>query len=121
MLINCSNHPAVHWKETQRSAAAEYGEIIDVPFPMIDPMWSEREIAQMADDYAEKIANMRPDAVLCQGESTFQFALTRRLLKKRIVVLAACSVRVVKEFQNRKNGVGKETLFEFRGFRRYEI
>ena len=37
MLINCTNHPYEIWNDAQRKAAAAYGEVLDMPFPQIDP------------------------------------------------------------------------------------
>ena len=49
-----------------------------------------------------------PKAVLCQGEFTLAFQLINMLLENEIVVLAACSERIVKE-----DGARKESYFTF--------
>lgn len=37
MLINCSNHPSRLWGDPQKEAAKVYGEIMDIPFPQVNP------------------------------------------------------------------------------------
>ena len=37
MLINCTNHPYEIWGEAQRNGAGCYGDVLDFPFPQIDP------------------------------------------------------------------------------------
>ena len=37
MLINISNRACDKWSEKQLQAASEFGQIVDIPFPTIDP------------------------------------------------------------------------------------
>ena len=41
MLINCTNHPYDIWNEPQRKGAAIYGEVLDMPFPVIEPDYTK--------------------------------------------------------------------------------
>ena len=41
MFINFSNHPSEAWGKTQLNAAMEYGEVIDIPFPAVNPYSNE--------------------------------------------------------------------------------
>lgn len=68
----------------------------------------------------EKILAMKPDAVLCQGEMTLCYQVTRKLLQAGIVVVAACSERIVTEFSAPDGGGQKLSLFHFRRFRAYD-
>ena len=50
MLINLSNHPVRAWKAVQKkSAMEEYGKIIDIEFPEINPNWSTNEIIKLSE------------------------------------------------------------------------
>ena len=68
MFINHTNHPSQYWSDTQLDAGRQYGVIMDMPFPRIDPMASSAEISQLAQEYAARIIALHPTAVLCQGE-----------------------------------------------------
>ncbi|MCR4924532.1 MAG: hypothetical protein K5931_11045 [Lachnospiraceae bacterium] len=114
-FINFSNLPHSRWEESKRNAALKYGEPENMSFPAISPDMSEREISELADIYCSKIANKKPSAVLCQGEFTFSYALTKRLREKGIIVVAACAKRVILE-----EGDKKYTNFVFERFREYE-
>lgn len=118
MFVNFSNHPSSKWDKAQLNAASRLGEIVDVPFPNVDPAMSEEDIAGLADEMVEKIMTFQPDAVMCQGEFTLSYAVISMLLQKGIVVVAACSKRIVRE----KVVAGKqqkEVEFVFEQFREY--
>ena len=98
MFINHTNHLSQYWSQEQLAAAHQYGEVIDLPFPSIDPQASS--------------------AVLCQGEFVYCHALVERLLAVGITVLAATSERVVEEFSH--NGINEKRVnFQFVQFREY--
>ena len=67
MFINHTNHSSQNWSDEQLVAARQYGDIIDIPFPRIDPLASTKDIARLAQDYAGRIIALHPTAVLCQG------------------------------------------------------
>ena len=48
MFINHTNHPSQYWSDAQLDAGRQYGVIMDMPFPQIDPMASSAEISQLA-------------------------------------------------------------------------
>lgn len=93
MFVNFSNHSSSLWDNVQLAAAKEYGDIIDLPFPLVMPQSSEKDITQMCSDFTEKIISLKPTAVLCQGEFTLSFAVITALLTMGITVVAACSQR----------------------------
>ncbi|MBR1598204.1 MAG: hypothetical protein IJ661_04715 [Lachnospiraceae bacterium] len=118
MFVNFSNHPSERWDKAQLKAATRWGEIADVPFPNVDPTMSEGDIAGLADEMVEKIMTFQPDAVMCQGEFTLSYAVITSLLQKGIVVVAACSKRIVSE-KVVDGKQQKEVEFAFEQFREY--
>lgn len=118
MFINHTNHSSKYWSDEQLVAARQYGDIIDMPFPRIDPLASTKDIVQLSQDYAGRIIALHPTAVLCQGEFIYCHALVERLLSVGITVLAATSERVVEESYH--YGVNEKTVnFRFVRFREY--
>ena len=97
MLINCSNHPYEMWSEPQREAAGQYGKVVEVPFPQIDPAAEAEEIRKIVTEYAAKIERQNPDAVLVAGEFIFTFMLVDKLLSDGLKVIASCSKRITEE------------------------
>lgn len=114
-FVNFTNHLSSRWGEKQKEEALKYGPIKDIPFPPVDPEGDEAYIGKLAEAYAERIMKLCPAAVLCQGEFCLAYQIVKRLTEERILVLAACSKRIVKE-----NGQKKEVIFEFSRFRRFE-
>ena len=120
IFVNFSNHPSSRWSEEQlKVAGQQYGEIVDVPFPSLDPCMDERAIAEIGEDCIEKILELSPCAVMCQGEFTLTFYVVNRLINKGITCVSACSERSSVEMMQEDGSVRKESLFLFRGFRKY--
>lgn len=119
MLINCSNHPCAQWGAAQLEAAKKYGGVVDYAFPPVDPQWSEEQLARKATQIASRIAAMRPNAVLCQGEMGMTFTLVSMLMRQGIPVVHACSERHVKESQTPDGRTIKTSEFVFQHFRAY--
>ncbi len=115
IFINFTNHPSELWDIKQKDAAKQYGMIIDIPFPAVDPKGSKGYISELADFFVEKIVKIKPKAVLCQGEFCLAYSVINKLKEREILVLAACSVRKVIEEGNKK-----QVTFEFEQFREYE-
>lgn len=118
MFVNVSNHPSKNWGKIQISEARKYGEIIDIPFPAVDPKASKEDVYHKAELCVKEILNKSPKCVLCQGE----FCLTNRIVEllkaENILVVAACSERKVVEYN--QDGVDKkEVIFEFVKYREY--
>ncbi len=121
MLINLSNHPSQNWDKKQIEAATKnYGEIVDIDFPQIDPEWDTSRIMKLAEEYLEIVQNkihQNPDtqvAVHLMGEIIFCFCLAIMLENAKIQCVASTTRRnaIV------KNGV-KTSVFEFVKFRNY--
>lgn len=119
MLINFSNHPYSQWSDKQKSAAAVYGECIDIPFPAVAPHLSESEIDCLAETYLNRIvetANAEGTlAVHIMGEFTLTYSLIQKLKAKNIVCIASCAQRNVSETSD---GV-KHVIFDFVRFRKF--
>ncbi|MBP5655222.1 MAG: hypothetical protein J6X33_06870 [Clostridiales bacterium] len=119
MLINCTNHPYEIWHESQREAAAQYGEVKDLPFPDISPDLTPDDLRALAAEYGDTIEAMSPAAVLVAGEFTFAFMLTDRLLNDGVKVVCTCSRRVTEEVKKPDGTNEKKVSFLFEGFREY--
>lgn len=128
MLINLTNHPVESWSESQRVAAEkQFGEIIDVPFPQIEPDAELNEVIELVADYLKKCVDMlgkipkvgnsfgKENAIHIMGEMTFVYHFVQKISELGIVCLAATSRRIVEE---EKNGT-KVSRFEFVRFRAY--
>ena len=55
VFINPSNHPSNRWDEDQVKAAQSFGEIIDIPFPVIPANADEQDIEKLAAEYLDRI------------------------------------------------------------------
>ena len=120
MLINLSNHPFEKWSIPQLEAAEKYGTIIDLAFPIVDPMADSFQINNLAEDYFLQIVAiiMRNSegyhAVHIMGELTFCFLLVQKLHSNGIMCVASTTERNVVEENNFKT-----TEFQFCRFRQY--
>jgi len=119
VFINFSNHPSANWSKEQVTEALKYGEIIDIPFPEVDPELDPDGISRLACEYVEKILVHKPAAVMCQGEMTLSFKVVEMLKSKGILVLAACSAREVSSETLEDGSVVKTHKFRFVRFRSY--
>lgn len=118
LFINFSNHPSSFWDDAQRLAAEKYGEICDLPFPMVDGQSSEDEVSQLADSYVAKIISMgKPEEITVHimGEMTFTFMVVTRLKELGIRCVASTTER-----KTTYNADGtKLSEFSFVKFREY--
>lgn len=121
MLINCTNHPHANWSAAQMRAALDaYGDVVDYPFPAVDPHLDEAQLTDMAERLCCDLLALGPDAVLCQGEMGLCFTLVSALQQHGVPVLHACSERRVCETQTPEGSLRK-SVFVFAGFRRYPV
>lgn len=118
LFINISNHPHNLWNERQLRSAEEYGDIVELPFPDIHPLWNEEDIEQLSDEYNERVKAIGSPTQLTvhlMGEMTFCYSLLRKLQQRGIRCIASCARRNVTETPE---GV-KQVVFEFERFREY--
>jgi hypothetical protein len=116
MLVNLSNHPSGFWSEEQLAAARQFGDIVDVPFPNIDPSSSSSTVHSIADKAAGDITAMAEDIVVhVMGEMTFTYAVVSRLKALGIHCIASTTER-----KTTFNPDGtKVSEFQFVKFREY--
>ena len=119
MFINFSNHRYESWGEKQQKAAAVWGEARDLPFPYISPEADERQIKELADQSVKNMLELKPDAVMCQGEFTLSYAVIKRLKECGITVVSACSERRVTEELLEDGSSRKISQYQFVRFREY--
>ena len=121
MFINLSNHPSSNWSTEQKDAAARLGgEIVDLPFPVVEPSGDESYIAALADEYCGKVlemAKVENTVVHLMGEMTLTFAIAQRLQAHNILCLASTTQRETIEYSDGH----KESFFKFVKFRKYQL
>lgn len=120
-FINLSNHPSSTWSESQLQAAREYGDIIDMSFPLIDDTSTEEDIRLLVSEYCNKIQNLTDGhsedvTIHVMGEMTFTYALIKELTLMGYTCVASTSKRIVEMLPDGS----KNVKFEFCRFRRYE-
>ena len=118
LLINLSNHPSNKWDEAQLEAAKQYGKILDISFPVIDPEADEAAVEMLATSYVDiiaKAAENKKTTVHLMGELTFCFALLNRLKELKYTCIASCSARNVVDLPDGR----KQVDFSFVRFRIY--
>ena len=119
VFINCSNHPSETWCAEQKKAAEEYGRIVDIRFPEVDPGWTNAQVNAEAERICGEIDQYDAAAVMCQGEFTLTYAVISRLKEKGTTVLAACSRRRTEETINAEGSTQKKAIYSFEGFREF--
>ncbi|MBQ8702266.1 MAG: CRISPR-associated protein [Prevotella sp.] len=116
MFINLTNHPSSGWSQEQREAARQYGEIVDISFPIIEPYFTKAEVEELADITVETIKNLDANPVVhVMGEMTFTYAIVVRLKSQGITCVASTTERLVKILPDGK----KVSEFKFVQFREY--
>lgn len=116
MLLNLTNHPSANWPQKQKDVAInQYGEIVDLSFPQIDPQLTANQVDQLVEEYTIKIRKIKPVAVHIMGEMTFTFRLVNKLKEIGIPCIASTTERKVTEDDNGN----KTSQFNFVKFRAY--
>ena len=82
------------------------------------PEATSEEVHELARVCAEKIMEMKPECVLCQGEFCLSYQVIQKLKKAGIKVVAACSERKTEE-KKIGNDTRKVSYFIFVQFREY--
>ena len=119
IFVNCSNHPSQKWSISQRTAAENYGKIVDVPFPTVACDLTDAQLEKLEEQVSAEILAQKPAAVMCMGEFVVCFRIVQKLKAKGIKVLASCSERRAIEHVEKDGTVHKEAVFIFQGFREY--
>ena len=96
MLINLSNHPSRYWDRQQLEAAHYYGDVVDIPFPVVAPDADSQELQALARDCVREIMSMS-DAngitVHIMGEMTLTFIVVKLLKELGIRCVASTTER----------------------------
>ncbi len=96
MFINLSNHPSEMWSKEQYLAAKEFGEIVDIPFPIIEPTYTREDVLRLVKQYTDEILGIKKEkniVVHVMGEMTFTHNLVNALKKLDITCLASTTER----------------------------
>lgn len=116
MFINLTNHPSSGWSQEQLNATLQYGEIVDISFPIIEPFFTKAEVDELADITVEGIRSVDASPVVhIMGEMTFTYAVVERLKALGITCVASTTERLVKMMPDGK----KVSEFKFVQFREY--
>lgn len=120
-FVNFSNHNSSKWAPSQVEAAEKYGDIVDVPFPAVNPSATKEDIQTLAEKSVSEILAQHPSIVMVQGESTLVYAVVNKLQSKGIPCCAACTRRRSEEELQQLSAAGltREGMFAFMGFREY--
>jgi hypothetical protein len=117
-FFNISNHPVERWSKEQLEAAQEITEeVVDLPFPNVNPTASTEEVVKLAQEIASQVSE--GSVAMVQGEMTLVHSLVNQLSAKGVTCVAACSERVVTETVTPTGETQKVATFQFRGFRQY--
>lgn len=119
IFVNCSNHPSKGWQDSQKNAALEYGEIVDVPFPNVGSEITNEELDALVDDTVNKILEYKPKAVMLMGEFVTSYKIVNKLKENNIKVLVSVTERNSKEVKGKDGVINKTSVFDFKGFREY--
>lgn len=96
MLLNLSNHPSGRWGKEQMEAASRYGDVCDLPFPVVPPEATREEVWSLAEHYVEEIALLAEKesvVVHVMGEMTFSFMVISMLKQRNISCIASTTSR----------------------------
>jgi len=116
IFINLTNHPSSGWNEEQMKAAQQYGEVVDISFPIIEPLFTSKDINELANEMADKIRAFDCNPVVhVMGEMTFTYAVVSRLKAMGITCVASTTERIAKMMPDGK----KISEFKFVQFRKY--
>ena len=120
IFINLSNHPSEKWNDFQKNVVLkDHSQIIDIPFPDIDPYGTSQYIDELVDEYLEKVLSYGRPTVMVQGEYIFTYRMIVQLKKLNLVVLASCSDRRTIEYIDDNGFTARRSEFEFVEFKEY--
>lgn len=95
MFINLTNHPSENWSDEQRIAAERYGDIVDMPFPIVEPFYTREDILTLVAEYTDRIVGMQGEnkVVHVMGEMTFTHNVVNALKDVGITCIASTTER----------------------------
>lgn len=115
-FINLSNHPSDKWTSEQVMESNRlFGNILDLPFPIVNPEGDGKYIDSLVEEYLKKIEDIENvEAIHVMGEFNFCYKIINELKKRGYKCVASCTKRDTVE----ENGV-KISKFNFVQFREY--
>ena len=122
LFVNYSNHPSSKWPDNQKTTAQQFGQIIDIGFPIVDEFADEDMIIQKVNEQIELIKketnNNDPSSttIHIMGEMTFTYAMVNALSKLGYTCVASTTKRIVEDLPDGT----KKTTFAFARFREYK-
>ena len=123
VFLNLSNHPSSGWSDSQHEAVqalCKGAQVIDVPFPHVEPTWSSVEVDEEAQRFASSLredlvqAGQRPLGAMVSGEPILSVSLV--LLQTADVDCYCATTKRVSETD--AQGV-KRSIFTFVRFRQW--
>lgn len=121
MFINISNHPSSKWSKEQLEAAGGKVNILDIPFPNVNPRSGLNAIEFLSQELASKIEEVllntprHQTMVHVMGEMGLTYNLVRRLTRSGYAVVHSTTERLKVEKEDGTFG----TEFRFVQFRNY--
>ena len=120
MFINLSNHSSMDWDKEQRACAKQYGEIVDLKFPQVDPTGDTEYFDKLANEYVAKALSLDTNpVVMVQGEFILTYRIVAKLKSLGIKCVAAQAKRVVEEGIDYMGQRIKMSMFKFEQFMEY--
>lgn len=117
LFINFSNHPSSGWSKEQMAHATRCGDVVDLPFPLVDPLMTSEQVQELAAQSVKTILDMGNPAVLtvhAMGEMTLVYHVVNALKARGVRCVASTTERIVTE----ADGI-KMSQFRFVTFRDY--
>lgn len=95
LLINHTNHPYARWSEPQKLHTTEiYKEVIDMPFPNVDPRMSINDIRLKVIDQLDHLnLSYTNYDILITGEMTYVYQYVTEASARRIRCICATTKR----------------------------
>lgn len=119
MLINISNHPTSTWSKRQmETAIAQFDEVVDFPFPQIDPESSTEQIKILAQQLFDELIDSYDKeniTIHLMGELSIVYQLVNLFKKADIPCVVSTTKREVEELPDGSIN----SLFRFVKFRAY--
>lgn len=116
LLLNFSNKHTSTWSNSQlKLAKKQFGELVDLDFPIIEPTMSKEDVQMIATASIEQIFILNPKAVHILGEGSFTVVIVQLLMSFGIPCVEST---FEKNLGISKTGE-KEVKYTFSQFREY--
>ncbi len=120
MLINISNHPSSRWgKEQKEEASKQFGGVVDIPFPNIDPHATDMTAFEPELSYYDEegectiFVNPKVDVIHLMGEMSFFSYFSNKLMKRGYKICVSTTERQAVVVDGIKKSIFKFIQFRF--------